>query len=297
MTAGRTEQVVWTRGRGCSELAELLGGGESARIKGDLAEECIEHRADLLVSRKMPGSFDLVNIAVPVDFDPSKVTKVVATVGGGPHSLLAATTARRLASSLDVEAEMVSAAGPEDSDFDARGVLEQIGDELPEVNRRVVEVEGVGDIVEQLEPGALLVIGAPGGSWLQRSMMGPGARLRRTAQAGAVIVRSAPDRVYRFMGDPVYVAPLRTADDTLRFHREDTLAVADQGRLVGLVKRAQLLEAGAAPVGSVMEEAVSVRQDDTLDEAHALEPTFGSDPIPVTDDEEHLVGGLLLPVA
>lgn len=297
MTAGSTEQVVWTRGKGCADLADLLGGGEATRITGDLAEECIEHRADLLVSRKMPGSFDLVNVAVPVDFDPSKVSQVVATVAGGPHSLLAAWTARRLATALGVQAEMVSAAGPEEAEFDARGVLDQLGDELPGVGRRVVEVEGVGEIVEQLDPGALLVIGAPGGSWLQRAMMGPGAKLRRTAQAGAVIVRSAPDRVFRFMGEPVYVAPLRTADDTLRFHSEGTLAVADQGRLVGLVKRAHLLKAGTAPVVSVMEEAVSVRQDDTLDEAQALEPTFGPDPIPVTDDEERLVGGLLLPVA
>ena len=72
--------------------------------------------------------------------------------------------------------------------------------------------------------------------------------------------------------------------------------MADEGRLVGLVKRSQLIDAGGAPVGSLMEEAVSVRQDDTLDDAEELEPTFGPDPIPVTDDEEHLVGGLLLPV-
>ena len=297
MAAGGTEQVVWTRGKGCAELAELLASGVTARIQGDLAEECIEHRADLLVSRKMPGSFDLVNVAVPVDFDPLKVTQVVATVAGGPHSLLAASTARTLASALDVNAEMVSAAGPEGSEVDAREVLEQLGDELPGVSRRVVQVEGFGELVEQLEPGALLVIGAPGGSWLQRSVMGPGAKLRRTAQAGAVIVRSAPERVFRFMGEPVYVAPLRAADDTLRFHREGTLAVADEGRLVGVVKRADLLEAGASAVGTVMEEAVSVKQDDTLDEAQALEPTFGPDPIPVTDDDERLVGGLLLPVA
>ncbi len=296
MTSGRAERVVWTRGKGCSELANLLSRGEPARITGDLAEGCISERADLLVSRKFPGSFDLVNIAVPVDFDPEEVSTVVAAVAGGPHSLLAARTAHRIAEALGVGAEMVSASRPGDSDVDAHEVLAQIGDELPDLAWRVMEVDGVGEIVDQLSEGALLVIGAPGGSWLQRPF-GAGAKLRRTARAGAVIVRSSPDRVFRFMDEPVYVAPLRAADDTLRFHDESTLAVADEGRLVGLVKRAELIDAGGAPVGSIMEEAQSVRQDDTLDDAQELEPTFGRDPIPVTDDEEHLVGGLLLPVA
>jgi hypothetical protein len=43
-----------------------------------------------------------------------------------------------------------------------------------------------------------------------------------------------------------------------------------------------------------MDEALSVRVDETISEAWALEPTFGPDPIPVTDHEEHLVGGLSL---
>lgn len=294
---GEPELVVWTRGKGCSELAGLLADGEPPRITGDLAEECIQHRADLLVSRKIPGNFDLVNVAIPVDFDPETVTRVVATVGGGPHSQLVATTAYRLGQALGVDAEMVSASRRDDEDLDPTVLLDQIAAEVPDLKRRIVEVDGVGEIVDELEEGALLVLGAPGGSWLQRSMFGPGARLRRTAQGGAVIVRSAPDRVFRFMGEPVYVAPLRHADDTLRMHSEGTLAVADEGRLVGLVRRSRLVEAGAAPVGSLMDEAQSVRVDETLESASELQPTFGADPIPVTDSEEHLVGGLLLPVA
>jgi Mg/Co/Ni transporter MgtE len=95
----------------------------------------------------------------------------------------------------------------------------------------------------------------------------------------------------------VYVASLRQADDTLRMHGENTLAVAEEGRLVGLVRRHRLVEAGPEPVHSVMEDAVSVRVHETMDEAWELEPTFGADPIPVTDEEEHLVGGLSLPLA
>lgn len=294
---GSDPSVVWTRGRGCAELAELLGGGaETRRIQGDLVQECIDHRADLLISRKLPGTFDLVSVAIPVDFQPAKVTSVVATVAGGPHSLLAAEIADRLGSALDVEAEMVSATRLGGYGDSAQNVLDQLGSEVPKLRSRVVEVGDVGELAETLDEGTLLILGAPGGSWLQRAMLGPGARLRRTAQAGAIVVRSAPDRVFRFMGEPVYVAPLRLADDTVRMHSERTLAVADQGRLIGLVRRERLLAAGGVPVESFMEEAMSVRVHGTLTEAWELEPTFGSDPIPVTDDEEHLVGGLTLPV-
>lgn len=293
---GNGLDVVWTRGKGCAELAELLGRGESARIKGNLEEACIAHRADLLVSRKLPGNFDLVNVAVPIDFQPEKVTSVVATVAGGPHSLVAAEIAGTLGRALDVPFEMVSAAQPDDDRGEANDVISQLRSELPGIRARVVEVDGLTEVVDTLDDGALLILGAPGGSWVQRAMLGPGARLRRTAQAGAVVVRSAPDRVFRFMGDPVYVAPLRHADDTLRIHQENTLAVADGGLLVGLVRRENLLSAGADPVGSVMEEAMSVRVDGTLTEAEELEPTFGPDPIPVTDHDEHLVGGLSLPI-
>jgi len=287
-------KVVWTRGRGCLELAEALAGGEPSRIKGDVSEECISERADVLVSKKLPAGFDLVNVAVPVDFEPEEVTKVVATVAGGPHSLLAAETAATLALSLDVEAEMLSAAGDEHGIEAAQAILDQVGASLPSIHRRVIVVDGIGELVDDLDDGTLLVLGAPGGSWLSRSRTGPGARLRRTAQAGSVIVRSAPDRVFRFMGEPVYVAPLRHADDTLRMHKENTLAVADEGRLIGLVRREGLVRAGGEPVASVMEEALSVKVDETLIEARELEPTFGPDPIPVTDHDEHLVGGLSL---
>jgi hypothetical protein len=286
--------IVWTRGRGCLELAELLtNGGAATRIAGDLPTDCIEYRADLLVTRRFPGTFDLVNVAVPIDFQPEKVHRVVAAVGGGPHSLLAAGVAARLGRTLEVPAEMVTATVPDD-DSGASEVLDLIGSTIPEISGRVVE--NVESLLEGLDEGSLVVLGASGGSWLQRMLLGPGARLRRTAQAGVIVVRSAPDRVFRFMGDPVYVAPLRQATDTLRFHGERILAVAEDGRLIGVVRRERLLDAGTTPVGSLMEEALSVQVDGTIEEAWELEPDFGSDPIPVIDEEENLVGGLSLPV-
>ena len=292
-----TEQlsVVWTRGKGCAELSELLAEDSQRIGGGDLAGECIDSRADLLVARRLPGSFDLVNVAVPIDFQPEKVTRVVAAVGGGPHSLLAASVASRIGRALGVPAEMVSAAVPDDEQG-ASAVLDRIGSSVPDIAGRVVEVDNIERLLEGLDGGSLVVLGASGGSWLQRMLFGPGARLRRTAQTGMVVVRSAPDRVFRFMGEPVYVAPLREAKDTLRFHDQRILAVAEAGRLVGVVRRERLLEAGSASVESLMEEAMSVRVDETIEEAWELEPDFGSDPIPVTDHEEHLVGGLSLPV-
>ncbi len=287
-------RVVWTRGEGCADLAALLGEGPANRISGDLASECISQRADILVSRKLPSSFDLVNVAVPLDFVPENVTRIVSAVGGGPHSALAAQTAATLGRRLGVEAEMLFAARPGEEAANAERVIEELGLAVDEIGGRVVEVEGVTELLEGLADGTLLVLGAPGGSWLQRAMFGPGARLRSKAQAGAVVVRSAPERVFRWMGDPVYVSPLRQADDTIRLHQERLLAVADNGVLVGLVRRDRLTHAGTAAVGDLMEDAQSAKVDETLDEARELEPAFGFDPIPVTDHDEHLVGGLLL---
>jgi len=295
-TTGNEMKVVWTRGNGCSELAGLLTDGQPDRISGDLVEQCIDLRADLLVSRRFPGSFDLVNVAVPVDFAPENVRRVISAVAGGPHSFLAADTASRIGRRLGVEAEMISAIRPGDDPREAQELLEHIGLSLPEIGGRVVEVDGISDLMAGLDEEALVVLGAPGGSWLQRSVLGPGARLRSKAPAGAIMVRSAPDRVFRWMGEPVFVSPLRLADDTLRFHPQKVLAVADEGMLVGLVRRESLESAGASAVGSVMEEALSAKVDETIAEAMQLEPTFGRDPIPVTDHDEHLVGGLSLPV-
>lgn len=294
--AGNEMRVVWTRGSGCSELATLLSNGEPGRITGDLVKQCIDNRADLLVSRRFPGSFDLVSVAVPLDFVPENVTRVVSAVAGGPHSFLAADTAARLGLGLEVEAEMLSAIRPGDDPSGAEELLEHIALSVPETKGRVIEVDGISELVESLEEGTLVVFGAPGGSWLQRSMLGPGARLRSRAPAGAIMVRSAPDRVFRWMGEPVFVSPMRLADDTLRLHEENVLAVADEGLLIGLVRRESLEGAGGAAVGSLMEEAMSAKVDETIAEAMTLEPTFGRDPIPVTDHDEHLVGALSLPV-
>lgn len=291
------QNVVWTRGSGCLELAEVLSTGEAQRVEGDLVEGCIRTRADLVVAKKMPGSFDLANVAVPVDFVPERVTSVSATVAGGPHSKMAVATAQQIARTLNVPFEIVSAHQDPDGLAAAMALVAQFGAAFPDAERRVVQAQDMSELADTVGEGSLLVVGAPGGTWLRRSLFGRGARIKGVAPAGAVMVRSAPDRVFRFMSDPIYVAPLLQASDTLRLHTQKILAVAEDGRLVGVVRRETLVDVGNDAVASVMEGPVSAKVDETIEEARVLGETFGEDPIPVTDHSEHLVGALSLPAA
>lgn len=290
-------RVLWTRGRGCRELAELLAGGETDRVQGDPVRACIEERADLLVVRRL-SSFDLVDMVVPVDVDPEGVESVVAAVAGGPHSVLAARVARYLGRALGVKASMVAAYEPGGDAEAAVAVVEEIYPHVPDIEYRTLEAGDMSDLVSNLAERTLLVFGAPGGSWFQRRVFGPGARLRSNAPAGAVVVQSAPQRVFQVMGEPVFVAPLLQVGDTLRIRPEAMLAVADAGRLVGLVRRSRLLElTPVTPVGQAMEDPVSIGHAEPVTAAQALRPLFGPDPIPVVDEEENLVGGLAPPAA
>lgn len=289
---------MWTRGRGCRELAELLAGSEAPRVQGDPVEACVEERADLLVSRRIQSSFDLVDVAMPVDVQPDGVDAVVAAVSGGPHSVLAARVASRLGEALGVPASMVSAYPTEGDPVEAEEVVGQITPRVPDIEYRTLPTSGMSELVASLPERSLLVFGAPGGSWIQRRLSGPGARLRSHASAGAVVVRAAPRRVFQIMGEPVYVAPMLHAQDTLRIRKESTLAVAEEGRLVGLVRRSRLMELQPdTPVGQAMEDPVSIGQMEPVDAARPLQLLFGPDPIPVVDGDERLVGGLVIPAA
>ncbi len=96
------------------------------------------------------------------------------------------------------------------------------------------------------------------------------------------------------MGDPVFVGSLRDVEDVLRIHDEEILAVADRARLVGLVDRETLLAVdGSTVIGDIMDDPVGVTLDATLDEAKALAARFGTEAIPVVDDDGYLVGGLV----
>lgn len=289
----RILRVAWTRGKGCQELAELLSSRSPRHVKGDPSESCITERADLLVSRRLRAGFDLVDSVMPVDIRLEQVSSVVAAVAGGPHSILAARVARRLGESIGAPVSMVSGYPDGGSEADATDVLDQIRRHVPEIPSRTMRASVMAELVEGLADDALLVFGASGGSWLQRRLLGPGARLRSSAPAGSVVVQSAPRRVFQEMGEPVFVAPMLHAVDTLRIRPESTLAVADGGRLVGLVHRDRLASLDPeTPVGEAMVDPLSIGQAEPLTAAEPLRPAFGPDPIPVVDDDEHLVGGL-----
>lgn len=292
------KRVLWTRGSGCRELAELLAGSEAPRVQGDPVTACVSERADLLVSRRIQSSFDLVDVAMPIDVEPDDVEAVVAAVAGGPHSVLAAQVAHRLGEALKVPASMVSAYPTEGDPMAAEEVVGQITPRVPDIEYRTMATSGMSELVASLPERSLLVFGAPGGSWFQRRLSGPGARLRSHASAGAVVVRAAPRRVFQIMGEPVFVAPMLHAQDMLRIRTESTLAVAEEGRLVGLVRRASLVELQPdTPVAQAMEDPVSIGQLEPVEAARPLQPLFGGDPIPVVDGDERLVGGLILPAA
>ena len=289
--------VLWTRGAGCRELAGLLGS-DSIRVVGDLQAACVDHRAELLVSRRLPGDFELVSLAVPVDLRLDKVEAVAAAVAGGPHSALAALTASRLGRALGVPALMASAYSAEGKRSEAVAVIEKLAPEVPGLEYRAVHAADMGGLIADLPQGTLLVIGAPGGNWFQRLIFGAGARLRMRAPVGAIVVRQAPPRVFQAMVDPIYVGPWREAADTLRTHDEKALAVVDQGMLIGVVRRETLEEAHHhAPVAEIMDEPLAVDRLEAVAAAEPLRVVFDGGPVPVTDQVGHMVGSLYLPAA
>lgn len=273
-------------------------GDSTARVVGDLIDACVTTRAELLVSRKLPGDFDLVNIAVPVDFAPAGVKAVAAAVGGGPHSALAASVAGRLARSLGVSGLMASAYEDAAGQGKALAIIERLAAEVPDLEYRAIEAADMAALVRLLPERALLVFGAPGGHWFQRLAFGPGARLRHRAPAGAVVVRQVPDRVFQHMREPVYVGPWRQVGDTLLMHQEPALAVVEDGVLIGMVRRESLLDAGKAEsVGSIMEEPLAVDVLELLAAADSLRVVYQEAPIPVVDHHHRMVGSLYLTAA
>jgi CBS domain-containing protein len=289
--------VLYTRGEGCAELAAVVHP-EPVRVGGDLAKACVEARADLLVTRRPPGGFDLVSVAVPVHFEPGRVRRVVATVAGGPHSVLAAGMAELIGSRLGVGIVFASAYFDAASRPEAEAALERLAGSLPEAERMLIAADDVSGFVGQLPDQALLVMGEPGGSLLSRLFFGPGAKLRAAAAGGTVRVRSAPSRVFHVMGEPVFVGPLHPAGDTLRLYDQPLLAVVENGILVGMVRRTALEQAGAwAPVGDLMETPRAVLIDQSLEDAMAIGAEFDRGPLPVTDSAGRLVGTIHLPAA
>ena len=273
-------------------MAGLLGSQEPVRVTDELLETAVERRSQMMVSRRLSGS-DLLSMAVPVDFDPAGIESVAAAVAGGPNSRTVALVARRLGETLAVPAFMACAYRGDESRERAVSVVESLFPHVPDLEYRLIGAESAGRLISQLPGDCLLVIGAPGGNWFQRVLFGQGARLRQKAAGGVVIVRSAPPRIFQIMDSPQFVGPYHQAADVLRLHSHEMLAVAENGRLVGLVRRSSLAAVGGeSPVAEAMEDPRSLGHVDPVSEIEAHLEWFGGSPVPVVDSLGRLVGSV-----
>jgi CBS domain-containing protein len=281
--------VLWTRGDGCRELAELLAGARAIQVVGDPRDAGIRYVADMVVMKKV-GSLDLLPVAAPTEFDAQGATHVVAAVGEGPHSQLATIVAGRIAARLELPVEAVTAVRPGAPRAKARRLVD-LARAASGIPGRVVETQSAAGLIESIPPATLLVLGAPGGSWLHRQFFGPGARLLTHAPAGTIVVRDAPRRAFHHMSEPHGVSQHLGIRDALVIVTEAVTPVVDGGQLVGVVRKDAI--AGASPdaeVGQVMEAPAFVEATDDVGEiAHVVEFYEGS-PIPLVDGRGRLVG-------
>lgn len=286
---GFPETVVWSRGPNCGELAELLATGAAYQVESNPAQTCIERRAELAVMRST-GSFDLVPLAVPSRLALDSIELVVAAVSTGPHSDLAAIIAARLGSAISVPARALTAVRPGAAREGAASHLAVIRS-LTGLDGDIVETENAADLVDSLSSGTLVVLGAPGGSWVTRQFFGPGARLKSHAPAGTVVVRDAPAKAFQRMTDPAGIGPHAAVADVLKVVTAPTVPVVDDGRLLGIARISKLHSADpATEVGMLVEDPPLVAVDDELDSLDELLEYFDHGPIPVVDREGRLAG-------
>jgi CBS domain-containing protein len=282
--------VVWTRGSATGEVAALLSDGSPVRVEGDLREACIAGRADILVTKKL-SSFDLVSAVAPYKVDPARIGGVAAAVGSGPNSTLAAEIAHRLCNHLGVPGTLITAPPPGTTEASARALLDDVARDVPGMARAVQTDGGAASIVERVGDETLLILGEPGGSWLHRQFFGPGRKLIHAAPTGALVVRAAPTRVFRFTAAPAYVGAAMHAGDAVKVTSARVVPVVDDGELIGIVRRSRLVDADPArPVDELMEPPLALDQEDTLDAAWGLAATYEGAPIPVIDGGGTLVG-------
>ncbi len=283
-------RVVWSRGKGCSELATLLDS-DAQRVEGDLTDFAISNRADLLVSKRFTASFDVIPTIVPFDVSFDEVEVVAALVAGGPHSELAARVARRLGESLVLPTRLECAYENDGDQVSALNVVETLVRLVPGVEAGIVQAKSASGVIQHAGSKTLLVLGAPGGSFLQRQFFGKGARLIAKSAIGAVAVREAPRRVFHGMDEPAYVSPHMGAGDAARVMPGGLLAVVEDGVLIGSVTGTALVMAGDGPrVADCMREPVSLDRLDTVDDAAKKLRSLGVPSLPVVDDGMNLLG-------
>lgn len=291
-------RVAWSRGEGCKELAEYLTDDLAVRIRSDVAATCIDHRAEILVSRRL-SSFGLVSQVVPVDVDLSRIDSITAAVSDGPHSPLVAAIANRLAAKLGVPAEIATVYRTPEELPAALARIERLAVSYPELGRRIAHAESAAGLLDTLGSRTLLIAGASEGSWFQRQLWGPGPALASYASGGAIVVRSAPLRCFHAAVNPagLTISPDLPVTEARRLVRLPSVPVARQGSLVGIVRRRALdIAPDDGVVGDVMEVPIAVRATEPIDAVADVRAHLDDGPVPVVDERTRLVG-IVPPVA
>ncbi|MEZ5174607.1 MAG: CBS domain-containing protein [Acidimicrobiia bacterium] len=293
-----SRHVAWTRGAGCLDLATALSDGPPIAVDGDLRAVCIKERIEYLVCRKLT-SFDLVSTIVPHEVDLHRVDQITAAVADGPHSPLAVTVAARLGEVLSVPVTVATAYHTREDETSAVARLAQLAEpHRGKITQKPIPADSATAIVDILTPTSLLVIGAPGGSWFQRQLYGPGHRLVVGAPGGAVLVRSQETKCFHKAEDPAAVAvgPDLTITDASRIIANPVVPVTDEGRLIGIVRQSTLSRSGNhRTVGDLMEPPIAVNATEPLSAASELAEFLDGAPIPIIDDNHTLIGVVRLP--
>lgn len=284
--------VAWTRGRSCLPVAEHLTDGPIFGLTSDLHRSCVADRIDILIAKRFTG-FDLVPTVVPHDVDLDVITQITVAAGEGPHSPLAIAIADRLAWTLGVPVEAATVFRNHEELPPSLERLNRLTRDHPDVEVRAINGASAVDLVDSLDPTTLLVVGAPGGSWFQRQIFGPGHRLVVSAPSGALVVRDAPRRCYHNTVSPtgVVISPHLTAADASQLVAHKAVPVADDGQLVGILRADALRNAPPnTRVSSIMEGPVAVVTSEPATAAHELSEFLTFAPVPVIDNEGQLVG-------
>ena len=282
--------IVWAGGGEARELAAVLSNDRAVRAGANIASSCIDAKADLLVLSNR-SSFDLCSVVVSQGFDRDATRSIVAAVGGGPHSNFAATLTDWLSRSLGVPGRAVYGYSEPSDRPNGEAVLGTIAEQLPQLDVDTVEVSSPASMVEMLDEGTLLVVGAPGGSWFQRRFFGPGARIQAKAPGGTIVVTENAERVYRVMRRPLAFGPSMKVRDALQLSEGFDAAVAENGNFLGTVEAAKLRRAPVdLELHQVMDSEMFLSADDEITEAIGLLATHGTACIPVVDSSTRLVG-------
>ncbi|HSG78645.1 MAG TPA: hypothetical protein VLD62_03620 [Acidimicrobiia bacterium] len=284
--------VLHTRGAGMRQVAEILAGGPARRLRGDLHDAVFESRAVMLVARTVVDT-DLLRQVVPHQVDLTRARSVVGAIGGGPHAGAVADVTARVGSVMSVPAELVAASPGPSLDEAARAALDTAGRREPGLDRSLVRVTSVDDLVRMVPTHALLVIGAPGGSWLQRQFLGPGRKMAVGAPSGALVVHDAPRRCLHAMEDWNAAGPAMRVADALRLMTDEAWPVVDAGRVIGIIRRSVLATADpTVAIAGVMEPPVAVAWDAPPAAAEADGRRLDGAPVPVTGPSGHLIGAV-----